>query len=243
MKKLALAALFISGLTAGSNVFAQVPGPPVGPKLAGPIEKGPGQRPPLGIRPAPGEPGLRTVNTVTGKVVKLQANDDFVFDGFYMISGSDSLLVKFPAHMGSQISPVAKPGSQITVSGVSENQGSGTKEMRMVSITAGGKTLTDNPPATPITPAQESTVTGNGKVTSLQTDREGNVNGAFIDNKAVLRFPPHVSAQLGNTLTKGSAISYSGSQKNKEQGEILLEDNKVIRCNTITVNGQQYLVR
>jgi len=238
-----MAALFISGLTAGSTVFAQVPGPPVGPKLAGPIENGPGQRPPHAGQPAPREQGLRVVSTVTGKVVKLQANDDFVFDGFYIISGSDSLLVKFPAHMGSQISPIAKPGSQITVSGVSENPGVGTKEMRMVSITTGGKTLTDNPPATPITPVQETTVTGNGKVTSLQTDREGNVNGAFIDNKTVLRFPPHVSAQLGNSLVKGSAISYSGSQKNKEQGEISLEDYKVIRCNTITVNGQQYLVR
>jgi len=243
MKKLALAALLISGLTAGSNVFAQVPGPPLGPKLAGPIGNGPGQRPPLGIRPAPGEPGLRIVSAVTGKVVKLQANDDFVFDGFYMISGSDSLLVKFPAHMGSQISPIAKPGSQITVSGVSENQGLGIKEMRMVSITAGGKTLTDNPPATPMTPTQETILTGSGKVTSLQTDREGNVNGVFIDNKTVLRFPPHISGHLGNTLAKGSTISYSGNQKNNGQGEVLLENYKVIRCTTITVNGQQYLVR
>jgi len=243
MKKLALAALFVSGLTAGSNVFAQVPGSPEGPKLAGPIEKGLKMRPPHPGQPAPGEQGLRVVSTVTGKVVKLQANDDFVFDGFYMISGSDSLLVKFPAHLGSQISPVAKQGSQITVSGVSESPGLGTKEMKMVSLIAGGKTLTDNPPATPITPVQETTVTGNGKVTSLQTDREGKINGVFIDNKTVLRFPPHVSGQLGNTIAKGSAISYSGSQKNKEQGEILLEDYKVIRCNTITVNGQQYLVR
>jgi hypothetical protein len=242
MKKLALATLFICGLTAGSNVFAQVPGPAEGPKLAGPIEKGPKQRPPHAGQPAPGE-GLRVVSTVTGKVVKLKANDDFAFDGFHMISGSDSLLVKFPAHMGSQISPIAKPGSQITVSGVSENQGSGTKEMRMVSIITGGKTLTDNPPAAPTTPVQETTVTGNGKVTSLQTDREGRVNGVFIDNKTVLRFPPHISGQMGNTIAKGAAIAYSGSQKNKEQGEILLEDYKVIRCSTITVNGQQYLVR
>lgn len=190
MKKLALAALFICGYTAGSNAFAQIPGPVHGPKLGGPIENGPGQRPPRPGQPTPGEQGLRVVRTVSGKVVKLQGNDDFVFDGFYMINGSDSLLVKFPAHMGSQISAIVKPGSQVSVSGVSETLAITTKEIRMVSLTAGGKTLTDNPPATPVTPAQETTVTGNGKVTSLQTDREGNVNGAFIDNKAVLRFAP-----------------------------------------------------
>ncbi|MCF2489172.1 hypothetical protein [Dyadobacter sp. CY347] len=243
MKKLALAALFIYGLTAGSNVFAQIQAPADGPKLAGPMAKGPGQQPPHPGQPAPGEQGLRVVSTVTGKVVKLQGNNDFVLDGFYMINGSDSLLVKIPAHMGSQISPMVKPGSQVSVSGVSENMPGTTKEMRMVSLTAGGKTLTDNPPAAPVTPAQETTVTGNGKVTSLQTDREGRVSGVFIDNKTILRFPPHVSAELGNTLAKGAAVAYSGSEKNKVQGEVSLEDYKVIHCSTITMNGQQYLVR
>lgn len=243
MKKLALAALFISGLTAGSNVFAQIPGSADGPKIAGPIEKGPKHRPPLAGQPAPGEQGLRVVSIVTGKVVKLQGNNDFVFDGFYMISGSDSLLVKFPANMGSQISPLVKTGNQVTASGVSETSSPTAKEMRMVSITAGGKTLTDNQSATPITPAQETTVTGSGKVISLQTDRKGRVSGVFIDNKTILRFPPHVSGQLENIIAKDAAISYSGSQKNKDQGEVLLEDYKVIHCKTITVNGQQYLVR
>lgn len=208
MRKLALAALFISVLTAGSNVFAQVPGPPVGPKLARPIENGRGQRPPFGIRPTPGEPGLHVVSTMTGKVVKPQANDNFVFDGFYIISGGDSLLVKFPAHMGSQISPLAKTGSQITVSGVSENPRFGTSEMRMVSITSAGKTLTDNPPATPITPEQETTVTGNGKVSSLQTDREGNVNGVFLDNKTVLRSPPSI-----RQITAAAAAPIPGQKR------------------------------
>jgi len=243
MKKLALAAMFISSLASSTTVFAQNPGPVTPPKLAGPIKKGPGQQPPIAGQPGPGEPGLQAVSTVTGKVVKLSANDDFTFDGFYMISGSDSVLVRFPAHMGTQISPLAKTGSQITVSGVYENSGLGRKEMKMVSINMGDKTLTDTPPSMPATPAQQIIVTGNGKVTSLQTDPEGRVNGVFIDNKTVLRFPPHVSGQLGNTIAKGTAVSYSGSQKNKEQGEISLEDYKVIRCNTITVNGQQFLVR
>ena len=228
MKKLALAALFISGLTAGSNVFAQIPAPADGPKLAGPIEKGPKHRPPHAGQPAPGEKGLRVVSTVTGKVVKIQGNNDFVFDGFFMITGSDSLLVKFPAHMGSQIAPLAKPGSQVSVSGVSDTLAGTTKEMRMVSITAGGKTLTDSAPIAPATPPQETAVTGSGKVTSLQTDRGGRVSGVFVDNKTILRLPPHVLEQLGNEIATGTAIAYSGSQKNKDQGEVVLEDYKVI---------------
>ncbi|MEO6686904.1 MAG: hypothetical protein ABIN24_13115 [Dyadobacter sp.] len=242
MKKLALAALFISGLTCSTNVFAQIAGPLSGPGIAGPGTPGPGPRRSIGA-PAPGEKGLRAITTMQGKVVKLQGNDDFTFDGFYMLSGTDSLLVKFPAHMGTQVSPLTKPGSQVTVSGVLENPPFGTKEIRLVNMTAGGKTLTDTPPAILSTPVQETVITGNGKVTSLQTDREGRVNGIFIDNKTILRLPPHVAMQMGNSINKGTTIAYSGNQKGKEQGEVLLEDYKVVRCTTITVNGQQYLVR
>ncbi|MBE9462699.1 hypothetical protein ACFP1I_09315 [Dyadobacter subterraneus] len=243
MKKLALAALFISVVTGSTNhVFAQIAGPLAGAMIAGPGVNGPGPRPPFGPG-APGEQGLRAVTTVQGKVVKLWGNDDFVFDGFYLLSGTDSLLVKFPAHMGSQVSGLTKPGSQVSVSGVLEMPPFGSKELRMVNLNAGGKTLTDTPPTMLPTPAQEIVVSGNGKVTSLQTDREGRVNGLFVDNKTVLRFPPHIAAQIGNSVAKGTAISYSGSQKSKEDGEITLQDYKVIRCNTITVNGQQYLVR
>ncbi|MCF0059137.1 hypothetical protein [Dyadobacter sp. CY356] len=240
MKKLALAALFISGLTCSTNVFAQIAGPSAGPVLAGPA--GPGPRPVHGA-PVPGETGLRAVTTFQGKVVKLQGNNDFTFDGFYILNGTDSLLVKFPAHMGTQISALTKPGSQVTVSGVLENPPLGPKEIRMVNLTAGGKTLTDTPPAALPAPVQETVITGNGKVTALQKDREGRVNGLFVDNKTVLRLPPHVTSQIENSVTKGTAIAYSGSQKTKQQGEVALEDYKVIRCSTITINGQQYLVR
>lgn len=243
MKKLALAAVFISALACSpKNVFAQIAGPLTGPGIVGPGVPGPGPRPPFGPG-GPAEQGLRAVTTTQGKIVKLQSNDDFIFDGFYLLSGTDSLLVKFPAQMGSKVSALTKPGSQVTVSGVLEMPPFGAKEIRMVNMSAGGKTLTDTPPTMPPVPTQETVITGNGKITSLQTDREGRVSGLFIDNKTVLRLPPHVAMQIGNSVAKGASIAYSGSQKAKEQGEVLLQDYNVIRLNTITVNGQQYLVR
>lgn len=237
MKKLALA-FIASYLIFSADGFAQVPAPIAGVGIPGP-GLGPGPRPggPLG------DQGLRPVTTIQGKVVKLQANDDFVFDGFYMLSGSDSLLVKFPAHMGSQVMPAAKTGSQISVSGVLENPPFGIREVRMISLTAGNKTITETTPSILPEPVQETESSGTGKVSTFQMDREGRVSGLFLDNKTVLRFPPHIAAQLGTSIGKGTAISYSGTQKGKTQGEVLLEDYKIIHCNTITVKGQQYLVK
>lgn len=241
MKRLALAVVFTTALTFSANVFAQQPAPLAAAGVPGP---GPGRHPKPPVEdPGPRNQSLMPVTTIQGKVVKLKANDDFTFDGFYLLTGSDSLLVKFPAHMGSQIKPMVKTGSQISVSGVTENPPSGTKELKMVTLTAGDKTLTESAPATSTTAVQETTMTGNGKVSTLQTDRQGTVNGIFLDNKTLLRFPPHIGAQLGNLASKGTAVSYSGSQKAKSDGEVQLEDYKIIRCNTLTVNGQQYLVK
>jgi len=257
MKKLALAVVVSAALTFGSNVFAQQPaplaaaggpaagGPPAGvPAAGGPAAGGPLAGPRLlPGGPAPREQGLRPVTTVQGKVVKLIANDDFTFNGFYLLNGSDSLLVKFPAHMGSQVMPLAKTGSNISVAGVVENPPFGSNELKMVTLTSGGKTLTESSPNVPTAPAQETTLTGSGKISALQTNREGIVTGIFTDDKTLLRFPPHIGSQLGNMVAKGNTISFSGSQKNKAEGEVQLENYKIIHCNTLTVNGQQYLVK
>jgi len=240
MRKLAFAAVVISTLAYSANVFAQIAGPPAGPVLAGP--PAPGPRPPLGAS-SPSSHGLAAITTVEGKIVKLQGNDDFVFDGFYMLSNSDTVLVKFPAHIGAQLFPIAKQNAQINVSGVFENAGFGPKQMRMISVTSAGKTLTDTPPAASTSPVQQTQTTGSGKITSLQTDREGRVNGVFIDSKTLLKLPPHVALQLGTSLGKGESIAYTGNLKSKEQGEVVLQDFKVVHGSTITVKGQQYLVR
>ena len=235
MKKLAFAVLAATVISS-TDVFAQPPAP-----VASLNAPAPGSRPrPEG--PGPGENGLRPISTIQGKVVKFQANGDFVLDGIYLLNGTDSLLVKFPAHLGSQIAPLAKTGAQVSVSGVTENSPFGVKEVRLVSLTAGGKTIAETAPTAPEV-VEETTLTGTGKVNSLQTDREGRVSGLFLDNKILLRLPPHVTGQLGTGVSKGATISYSGIQKAKTQGEVSLEDYKIIRCRTITVNGQQYLVK
>lgn len=185
---------------------------------------------------------LQPVTTYQGKVVKMSTNNDYVYDGFYILSGSDSILVKFPPHLGSQVTSAVKTGSPVSVNGVLHAPPFGGQEIRMVSITANGQTISDMPQATATTPPVETFVKGNGKITCLQTDREGRTNGFILDNKTVLHIPPQVAMQLRTMAANGTVIAYTGMQKTAKQGEVASANYNIVHCNTITVNGQQYLV-
>ena len=176
------------------------------------------------------------------KWLSWSANDDYVYDGFYMLNGRDSLLVKFPPHLGNTITKAAGVGSSITVNGVENTSPAGQKEIRMVSITANGNTITNTPPANS-TPPVETVVNGSGKVSNIQTNREGKVSGFMLDNNTILRIPPHVSEQLANLVQQGSSLTYTGNKKAANSNEAVAANYTIIRCTTLTVNGKQYLVQ
>ena len=191
--------------------------------------------------PPPAET-LQTVTAYQGKVVRLVTNDDFVYDGFYMLSNNDNLLVRFPPHLGMQITDAVKQGSTVTVNGVYNVAPMGEKEVRMVTINANGKTIVDAAPPAPQTQPVETYVSGNGTITQLQTNREGEVSGAIIDDKIILRMPPHVARQLNNVLRNNTKVLYTGMKKQGSNGEATTGNYAIVHCKTITLNGQQYLV-
>lgn len=193
------------------------------------------QRPPL-------EPGLQQVTTYKGTVTGLLSNDDFVYDGLSIRAGNDTLGVKFPPHLGLQITGAVKQGTAITVSGVMNTTPMGEKELRMITITAGAETITDTGLSMPVI-IEPQYVSGSGKITKLQTNREGMVNGFIVDGKTILRIPPHIAGQLNGMADVNAAIAYTGMKKNKNTGESMTQDYTVIHCKTITLNGQQYVVQ
>lgn len=221
-------ALFISAIT-----FAQPPGPPA---------PGHGRGPGL-VAPRPGISSLQEVVSVSGRVVRLAANDDYVYNGFYILHDGDSLLIKFPAHMGAQITRSAAVGTNVTINGVQNSSPEGRKEMHMVSMTAGSQTLTDT--ASKRMPAlqAEETTSGSGKITTLQTGAMGEVRGLILDGRTILRVPPHVAMQLKTFFQTGSSISYTGNKKAANNGEAMSGNYTIVHATTLTVNGKQYMMR
>lgn len=118
----------------------------------------------------------------------------------------------------------------------------GEKEVRMINLTSGSNTITDTttPPAMP---PVETYITGKGKITQLQTNREGMVNGLVVDNKTILRVPPPVAIQLNTIAQKNASIAYTGMKKASNRGEVSAADYTIVNCKTIMVNGQQYIVQ
>lgn len=233
MKTVMMAAAMMTAIMLTNNIHAQ-PGLVAGPgRIAGPGRPaGPGGRP-----GAAG--GLQPVNKYQGNVVKLQYNDDTVFDGFYILNGTDSVLVKFPPHSGKQIMSAAKVGSQVNFTGTAETTPLGGSEVHLVSLN--DKMIYDSPRSE--LPPAEKFVDGKGKIASLRKGRDGMVNGLILDNKTILKLPPHPLAQLGNSLQPGNTIAFTGNQKSADAGEVSLDNNVIVHPGTLTINGQQYLVR
>ena len=233
--KKVVAAVFLMTATVVVNAQEPAPLPPPAPRPG--MEK-PGIERPGMERPAP--EALREITTITGTVSKMTANDDFVYDGFYLTSNGESVLVKFPPHLGSQITALAKQGGQVSIKGFADVAPNGEKSFRMNSITAGGKTVEDTPPAVAQTPPQEVAVTQSGTITELQKNKEGDaVVGIFVDN-TILKMPPHVYQQLGQSLVKGAKVSFTGFQKPANSGEVAEKKFNIVHARTISVNGKEY---
>lgn len=191
----------------------------------------------------PRQQQLQQVVVYTGQVGEWVTNDDYVYDGFYLQTAQEKLPVKFPPHLGTQLTTAVKKGSNITINGTAEVNPWGEKEIRMVSITANGQTIYDTPPATPLSPPVETLMTGSGKITALQKNREGMVNGYILDNKTIIRVPPHIAMQLSQIAVAGSDVSFTGMKKTTQNGEATTGNYTIVHAQTITVNGTQYLTR
>jgi hypothetical protein len=186
---------------------------------------------------------LQRLMAFSGQAGEWVANDDYVYDGFYLQTGEGKLLVKFPAHMGNQLTRAIKSGSSITVNGAEHANPEGIREIRMFDITVNGKTFSDTPRAVPGTPKEPVQSSGSGKITALQKARDGKVNGFVIDGKTILRMPPHVVTEIGSLVNTGTGVSFTGVKKSLNDGEAQAGNYTVIHCQTLTINGTQYLVR
>lgn len=207
------------------------------PPAPGRLKEGP--RPPAG-------PGIRTLQQVTaytGKAGEWVNNDDFVYDGFYLQTSQGKSLVRFPSTMGMQLTKLIKAGTDITVNGVEDVNPDGIKEIRMLSISANGQLIQNTPPAAPPVPEAETMMNGSGKITALQKGKEAEVNGYLIDNKTILRIPPHVAAQLNSLAAAGTTVSFTGRKKATNSNEASAGNYSIVHCETITINGTQYLAR
>jgi hypothetical protein len=187
---------------------------------------------------------LISLTTVSGTVGQLTGNDDAIFDGFTLNTGSGTATtVKFPPHLGQEIQKAVKPGATVSVTGYSETTHRGETRFRMNSLAAGKTTVQDAPPAIQTPRTAETLTTVTGKISDYRFDPSGRINGLVLDDKTIVRIPGHVAYQLTNLATKGTAITVQGYPRTLREGQVQLEKVNIVRASVLTINGQQYLVR
>jgi len=233
---------------AAGAALAPPPPPAGGPQMprpgAGPGRPGEGAGPgrPAGNGPRPAS--VQTLSDISGTLTDYTAaNDDQVYDAFTLKSSAGTETVRFPRHLAQALMAAAKAGSQVTLSGFRDTDPEGRTALHLVSLTAGGQTVRDTPPVRPTTPPTEETTTVRGTVQRLAQDPSGRTSGLVINDGTILRLPPDAAAQLADKLKVGATVAATGALRAPVAGEVAAKQVRVVRAQTITLDGVQFLVR
>ena len=194
---------------------------------------------PAVISAQPGKAKALSVE-MSGTITEWTHNDDFLYDGFYLQSGGESYFIKFPPHMAKAVFDC---GNTVAVEGTLKYSPEGVREIRMSSVRGNGLIVMHIPPKHSTMAPLAEIVSGTGTVLQLQLNKKGDVSGYFLDGGVILRVPPHIARQLTHLVQEKTVLEYTGIVKTLKEGEMSKGDYKIIRCQTITINGTQYLTR
>lgn len=241
--------LLTVGLLAGSILNAQpsgdllLVGPP--PPSGAPLLPSPGRlnlENWTGIR-SPYYQEMTALTTLSGTVQQLTGNEEDVLDGFTLNTGSSTMAVHFPPHMGQGIHSVAKPGTQVNVIGFSETTPEGQTIFQLTQLTAGKSVIWETPPILSAVSATPTVTTVKGKIVAYQLDREGRATGLTMSDQTLVRVPPLLARQIISMIPKDSTISVDGYVQQPGKGHFMLHKHTILQASVLTINGQPYLIR
>ena len=238
-----------TALPAGTPADGAALAPPL-PPAGGPRRAGDGPGPGEGpSRPGPGGPGrhqarVQALSEFSGTITDyLALNDDQVYDGFGFKTSTGTETVRFPRHLAQALLAVAKAGSSVTLTGFRNTDPQGRAALHLVSLVAGGQTVRDTPPVRPTRPPAEESATVRGTVQRLAQGPRGETNAVVLNDGTVLRLPPPAAEQLAEKLKVGAAVAATGTLRVPGTGEVAARSVRVVRAQTITLEGVQFLVR
>lgn len=202
---------------------------------APPHPKGPDRGPEL----AP----LQSLKVIPGRVAELTKNKPGDVDGFKLESGQQ---VHFPPHHGKAISGLIQQGTDVCVFASVKSRPDGKEFMEVVVLQIGEEAIMitgamtkplskpDEEHAQPAKP-NESSMSASGKIASFHKNHDGDVDGFELDDKTIVKFPPHEGGKVESSVRVGSAIIVRGRRHETPKGDVHLQAERI-------VNGDQILV-
>lgn len=177
-------------------------------------------------QPAPQPPAARpwaaaqaNAPAIAGRLQQWLVNPNGEVDGFLLADGTQ---VAFPPHLSAALLQLAKPGDSVQVGGW---RTPGLPMLRATSVTAGGRSVEDTPPApgarAPREPGALTAMSASGRVARVLYSGRGHANGVLLDGGGIVRFPPHVGAVLMPWLQPGATVHARGWGSRNAQGSAL----------------------
>jgi len=170
--------------------------------------------------PAPTADAGARMPVLTGRVQRWLVNPNGEVDGLLLADGTQ---VAFPPHLSAAAQQLLKPGDGVRVAGW-RTPDAPVVRASSLTATASGRSLADTPasasppPPAPRDPGALTAMSGSGRIARLLHTGRGDVNGVILDDGLIVRFPPHVGAELASSLQPGATISAKGWGSRGAQG-------------------------
>jgi hypothetical protein len=225
---------------AAGAALAPPPPPAEGPRPPRPGDGGPHR--PAG--PGPRQGGAQALTDFSGTLLSYTAdNDEQAYDAFTLKTSAGTETVRFARHQAQALMAAAKAGSQVTVAGFRDTDPEGRTTLHLVSLTVGGQTVRDVPPPPPAALPTPETTTVRGTVQRLLQGPNGRPNALALNDGTIVLLSPDAAEQLAEKLKVGATVAAAGTLRVPAPGEVAAKPVRVLRAQTITLDGVQFLVR
>lgn len=156
---------------------------------------------------------------IQGKVASYSLTPRGDVEGLILTDGTE---VHMAPHLGTQLVFAVKPGDAVTIRGLKARS---VPMVQAMSITndATSTAVTDNGPSGgppdgpgrggprgPRSGADQQQLTAQGRIKAALHGRQGEVNGAILEDGTIVRLPPPEAQRLAAQLTPGSALYVQG---------------------------------
>jgi hypothetical protein len=136
-------------------------------------------------------------------------------DGFILVDGTE---VKVAPYLSSEIVFTAHPGDAVTIRGLKARA---LPLIDAASVTNDRTGLAVSDQGRPGPRRDETTQLISGKVVGELHGKRGEVNGALMEDGAMLRLPPPEASRLSDLLQPGKTISMRGTRTTSVLGTVI----------------------
>ena len=162
----------------------------------------------------PPPPTSNNYASVSGTISQLNYGPEMEVTSFLL---NGNTLVTFPPHVGWSLSSTLKAGESVQVSGYGSATATGMQRIELQTVNVGGRTLTAPQPG------QFTSYNTSGKVTQLNYNREGELDGFLLDSGVFAKTPPPFSANLSSMVSVGSQVSVTGYSHQTMNGRTVVD--------------------